>query len=246
MFQKLSSTMGWWMMQFPTTFRYLLLLLVGLTVTGQALLAEEKTIRINVPEGYDEVSYDPGRVTRQELDHWLLLSPVISQNNYFLVPEDPNTCAHTDPTYIPCENDMRTYISANAKHSQDRIRRRLDRLDATQFPPEFESVVSWFRTVQSFGLWRNQQQIDYFETHDIASLERPYEPAGLATRTVCSAVVKQIRESLDPDDAAHIVFTDWHNCTWNGVTKQIGPYPQNAWDAAMKAHGVREHLVVVE
>lgn len=216
-------------MRFLITSSCLLLLCVGLTVASPAVTAQVETIRIHVPEGYDEVTFDRSRVTREELLHWLTISPIISQNNYYLVPEDPISCDATDPVDIPCGRGRIRYVGANAKHTQDRIRERLGRLDARQFPSEFELIVSWLRTVQRYGLWRNQKQIDYFEQHDIGSLEMPYEPLGLSTKTACSAEIKHIRESLNPSQTVEIV---WHDCK-----TALGKRPAKEWADIRKKPG---------
>ena len=219
--------------------------LVGLTCFCQALQGQDKTIRINVPEGYDEITYDTSRVSQQDLDHWLTLSPVLSQNTNYLIPEDISWCPVYDHAYVGCGREH-VFNQNNAELSQDRIRARLKRLNAKEFPPEFQSIVSYFRAVQSFYLWRNQQEIDYAESRSVEKLERAYAPLNIDPKGSCSDVLQQIRASSDPLSAWHLMLYEWGNCVWRGAVKSIGQYPQQTWNDALNKLGIREHLVVVE
>jgi hypothetical protein len=233
------------MMPFLTICKHSIIL-ISLTALSQALWSEAKTIRIKVPEGYDEITYDASRVNLQNLNRWVTLSPVLSQNNGYLVPEDPLLCDIKDPAYTGCGREQVWLNINNAKHSQQKIQERLERLNREQFPPEFAPIVSYFRAVQSFALWRNQQEINYFETRNIASIEKAYTPLGLDAKVSCVGVLEQIRNSSNQLRAWNLVVNDWHNCMWQEFTKATGEYPQQAWDTALKVQGIREHLVVQE
>lgn len=219
---------------------------MGLIGLCQALLSQEKTIKLKVPEGYDEITYDASQTTPQELDYWLTLSPVISQNNGYLVPENPLLCNIDDRAYTGCGHEQVSLNRGNAKRNQEKIQERLERLSVTQFPSEFEPIVSYFRAVQAFGLWRNQQEIDYFENRNFDSLGKPYESLGIDPKVACSGVLQRIRTLSDPARAWNLVVNDWQNCMWREAVKAIGEYPKQAWDAALKAKGIREHLVLQE
>ncbi len=221
-------------------------LLVSWIGLSQAAWSETKTIRIRVPEGYDEITYDVSRISRHDLDHWLTLSPVLSQNTFYLFPENPQQCHSEDPAYVGCGREQVGLNRSNAKLNQEKIQARLKRLEVKQFPPDFATVVSYFHAVQSFGLWRNQQEIAYFETRKAESLERDYAPLGLHPKVSCAGVLQQIRTSLNPLSVWHSVVFDWDNCTWRQARKSLGEYPQQAWDTALKLEGIREHLVLEE
>jgi hypothetical protein len=219
---------------------------MGLTLICQALWSQEKTIQIKVPEGYDEITYDASQVSRQDLDRWFTLSPVLSQNTNYLVPEDSLMCPVDDKAYVGCGREQVRLNHNNAERNQDKIRTRLQHLNTKELPPEFDPIIAYFRAVQSFALWRNQHEIDYAETRDVGTLERSYSPLALDPKLSCAGVLQQVRTSDDPLSAWHLVMYDWQNCMWRAASKSIGGYPQQAWSSALHNLGIREHLVVQE
>jgi hypothetical protein len=205
-----------------------------------------KTLSIRVPEGHDDVTYDADRVRLEDLKHWLTLSPVLSQNNNVLYPEEISACYVDDPAYEPCAGHSIWLNAANAAHSQQRIRDRLSRLKRDGFQPDFWPIIDYLRTVQSFGLWVNQQQIEFFRTKSVPLLESKYPALHINPKASCSTELDSIRKSTDEISEWSLVIFEWHNCVWKQFTAAAGSYPQAVWEGALKSRGIREHLVVDE
>jgi hypothetical protein len=220
------------------------LLLLAATAFSVVAASSIETIRIRVPEGYDEVTYDASRVKPEDLKQWLTLSPVLSQNTNYLVPENVSLCIIDDPGYTGCGREQTTLNIANARHGQERIRKRLKALSKAEFPSEFAPIVDYFRAVQSFALWQNQQEIAYFETKDISFLQRRYET--IDPKISCAGVLDLIRRIQDQKTARNAVRFQWENCMSEQVRMKLGGYPQEVWNSALSKRGIRERLVVEE
>lgn len=218
-----------------------------LAACGHLAAGDMKTLIVPVPEGHDEVTYDASRIHLSELQQWLTLSPILSENNGLLVPQNVLSCDITDPRYKHCGNEWSIWLNAgNASATQERIRERLERLQTEQFPSDFSPIVDYFRAVQSFALWINQQEITFFDTRDVSLLESKYPTLNIDTKTACAKELDAIRKSSDEITEWKLVVFEWHNCVWKQFRARVGGYPQAAWDAALSARGIHEHLVVEE
>lgn len=206
-----------------------------------------KTVNIRVPEGHDEITYDADRVSLGDLKHWLTLSPVLSQNSDLLVPENVLSCYSQDAAYTNCGPRWSIWLNiSNAMHTQEKIKDRLNRLNHEEFPPDFRPIVDYFRAVQSFGLWLNREEIEFFQTKNVSLLEKKYPALNLNPGSSCSSELDAVRKSTDEISEWKLVVFQWHNCMWKQFTAARGSYPQAVWDEALKSRGIRERLVVEE
>ena len=221
--------------------------LLGLAAACSCLAASDvKTLTIQVPEGHDEVTYDASRVSPEDLKHWLTLSPVLSQNTNLLVTESVLSCYVDDPAYQPCDPNPLILNASNAAHTQRRIGNRLDRLIHEQFPPDFQPIVNYFKAVQSFGLWTNEREIEFFRTKKVSSLENKYPSLKLDPEASCSSELDAIRKSTDEMSQWKLALFQWDTCMLKQFTAARGSYPQALWDDALRSRGIQEHVVVEE
>ena len=206
-----------------------------------------RTLTLRVPEGHDDITYDADRVSVNDLNHWLTLSPVLSQNTGLLVPEGVVSCDNQDSAYTNCGPKWSIWLNtSNATHNQERIQSRLVRLNHEEFPSDFRPIVDYFKAVQSFGLWLNQREIEFFRKRNLSLLEDEYPALHLDSKVTCSSELDAIRKSTDEISEWKLVIFQWHNCLWKQFTAATGGYPQAVWDQALKSRGIQEHLVVVE
>jgi hypothetical protein len=208
--------------------------------------AQGETLKIKVPEGVDEITFDAKTVSADELKEWLVLSPVLSQNNDYLVPEYLDACnAPANPDGTPCTYSDDAFNAANARRNIDRIRRRIERLTAARLPRELEPVRKYFAKVQALGLWRTERVLEFMRTGDISNLEGRYGSVDL--KAACAQVLQGIRQAPDQGAALELVRTPWTNCAWFHVRDaDIGEYPERMWNSFLASKGVRERLIVIE
>ena len=223
-----------------------ILLVLAAAACSCLAVTDVTTLRIRVPEGHDEITYDASSVRAQDLKHWLMLSPVLSQNNDLLVPESVLSCYSDDPAYEHCDPNSLLLNPSNAAHTQQRIQNRLSRLGRGKFPQDFLPIIDYFKAVQSIGLWLNQQEIEFFKTRNVSVLAKKYPSLNLEPKASCSRELEAIRSSTDEIGQGKLVLVDWHNCMWKQFTAARGSYPQAVWDQALRSRGVREQLVVEE
>src|SRR5947209_2099621 len=114
----------------------------------------------------------------------------------------------------------------------------------TRFRPISPPIVDYFKTTQSFGLWANQQQIDFFKTRNTSVLERRYEPLHIDPKIACAQELDAVRKSTNEIAEWKLVKFKFSNCLNTQFRKAAGEYPQAVWDAALKKRGIRENLVV--
>jgi hypothetical protein len=212
-----------------------------LSLAGDAH-SEAKTLTIPVPEGRDEITYDASRIQLSDLQHLLVLSPILSQNTGLLLPPNIWSCDHDNPA-THCGSGW-WFDAGNAKYAQDNVRKNLDKLQHETFPPDFSPIVDYFKTTQSFGFWVNQQQIDFFKKRDISVLERKYEPLHIDPKISCAHEIDEVRKSTDEIAEWKLVVFKFHNCLNVQFHATAGEYPQAVWDAALKKRGIRETLIV--
>ena len=208
--------------------------------------AQGETLKIKVPEGIDEITFDPKTVSADELKEWLVLSPVLSQNNDYLVPEYLDACnAPANPDGTPCTWRDDAFNAANARRNIDRIRRRMERLAAARLPEELEPVRKYFAKVQALGLWRNERVLEFMRTGDISELADRY--GALDLKAACAPDLQRIRQTPDQRAALKPALTPWANCVWFHVRDaDIGEYPERVWNSFLASKGVKEHLIVIE
>ncbi len=224
------------------------LTVIGSAACGYAAMSSDtKTLSIAVPEGRYDLVYDSTRIQSSDLQKWVSLSPALSQNNGLLVPENVLSCDKDDPRYTHCGSEWSIWLNqANAIETQKEIRKRLDSLRPEQYPRHLTPIVNYFRLVQAFALWRNEQEITFFQTRDVADLERQYEPLQIDPKRSCAVVLSKIRSAPDQIAEWRLAVYDWHNCVHQQFDSKVGPYPQDVWDRFLQSRGIQEHLVINE
>lgn len=191
--------------------------------------------------GVDHISWDSSTITKQELMQWIQLSPVVSRENGFLVPENLSQCIAEDPRYHHCAHedfDNQPIDLRNARVTIDIIAARLSHLKRDHYPQDLNPVVHYFEAVQTFALQRGTHELAFFRTGDVAVLEERLDTVDPAI--VCKAQIDQIRSAQDKKTQSKLVRFDWENCLWFAARNKIGPYPEEAWKNFLAAQGITE------
>jgi len=200
---------------------------------------ETTTLRFEAWPTIIEVTFNPAQVPLEDVRRWMQLANYISNENGYQVPFWLEECFKDDPRYVPCGPDASLNIN-NAQLNLEKIRTVIANLDPKNFPVELSPVVSYLRRIQNFGLWRETQRLKFFQTGNLMYLETPFE--NLDPKTACKAVLDQLRNAADKEQASGLARHDWENCVWREEMKQIGQYPQQAWETFLTAHGIRERI----
>lgn len=202
---------------------------------------ERRTLDYNYGWGVDHISWDSPTISKGELVRWMQLSPVLSSDNGFLVPEDISQCVAEDQRYHHCPHEdfeNQPIDMGNARVTLDIIAARLSHLTRDDYPQDLSPVVHYFETVQTLAWQRGAHELAFFKTGDIAALEERLDTVDPSI--ACKAQIDQIRSAHDKQMRSKLVRFDWENCLWFAAQKQIGPYPEEAWKNFLAAQGITE------
>ncbi|MHB8735422.1 MAG: hypothetical protein ACYC6M_08995, partial [Terriglobales bacterium] len=187
---------------------------------------------------FDEVTFDPVRVSATELKQWMKLSP-FAEGEY-LIPNDIDACDSEDLRYQGCGREPVVLNFHNAQLNLAKIRERIRELNTRHYPPELAPVIAYVKKIQSFALWENTQRLYFAEHFDASVLAAKYD--GIDPKIKCGDVLKKIGTASDRVAASQLALS-WRNCVWNANEKRIGAYPTRAWQAFLAAYGIRERYV---
>jgi hypothetical protein len=215
---------------------------VLLTIIAAAMLSAMQTFTVSIPGGVDRVTFDPAKASEQDVRRWMQLSPELSPNNDYLVPESLELCTK-DPEYKPCgSHDWRAEnFVYNAKINLQRIQRRIQLLDDSAYPEDLGRVVTYLREVQRFWLWRETQRLRFYQTWDISKLEVPY--GEIDPKHQCALVIEKIKAAGGPDAKYRLARHDWWNCVWDLQRVRLGTYPEKEWQEFLNRHAIREEFI---
>jgi len=216
----------------------------GLILFAVVCAAQTTTIRIpsggEVSDGdYDEVTFDPVRVSATELSQWMKLSPFAGAGDLYILPEI-DACNSEDPRYQRCGPEPGVLNVHNAQLNLAMLRERIHEFNTRRYPPEVAPVVAYVKKIQAFTLWENTQRLYFAEHFDASVLAAKYD--GIDPQIDCGDVLKKIGTASDHVIASRLAFA-WRNCMWNANQKRIGAYPTRAWQAFLAAYGIRERFV---
>jgi hypothetical protein len=216
----------------------LLLLLLATRVQAQ-----QSIIRVPAGSGYVEFAFDTHKISRDDLGHWIKLAPQVAAENFYLVPETLESCQANDPRYICGKGETPVNIH-NAELNLQKMRRRIDHLQADRFPSQLSEVVSYLKRVQLFSLCRETHRLAFLTTGSVSDLEATCE--DIDPKLACAPVLQEIRSSASQAEGARLARSQWANCMWFAFEKQFGGYPRAAWDSFLSAFGISEREVSTE
>lgn len=203
--------------------------------------AQTRTVVYEYPWGKDVVTYNSARVSIQDLNRWMKVSPTLSHYNYMLVPEDIFLCSPLiDRRYHNCGHGRETLDKHNAQVTFSRMSARMQELRRDRYPSPLLPVIHYFTHIQSFALARGKSEFEFLDKGDIRNLEERLDFVDPAAS--CRIEINNIRKSADRRERATLVEHDWFNCVWFAELAKIGPYPQAAWDSFLTSYGISEEV----
>lgn len=183
-----------------------------------ALSGGQTTVHIPLQPGEPEqiavLTFDTNRVSAQELKKWMLLH----ENAYYSTP--------MFGFYPDCSPSDIPKLEQDIKKTEQMV---ID-LDPNNYPAELIDVVRYLKDLQSFLLWRGQQELEFLKSGKLPDSE--YKGIDL---TKC-----RVPKSEDNSQSCHELFHRWHNCVLNKVMKQLGSYPKEKWKAFLDSFGIQE------
>jgi hypothetical protein len=209
-------------------------------VISPALEAQQTTLRFHADPTIIDVTFDAANVRIEDVKKWMQLRDYISNENGYQVPVSLEECHKEDPRYVDCGIDRGSLNIHDARLNMDKIRKNFADLDPKRFPDDLSSVVLYLKQIQRFALWRDAQIVQFVETGKVSALESAFQTIN--PQVSCKTTLDQIRSETDKARAWELVWHDWDNCVLKAERKQIGPYPQKAWESFISAHGIREHV----
>ncbi len=199
------------------------------------------TIRIPLAGDIDEVTFDPSRVSPEEVKRWIQFSPNVGSYNGFLIPENVELCDSSDPRYEGCGKTQKQVNFHNAQLNIDKIRERNDHLDPSYYPADLSTVVLYVKRIQMFGLWRDTQLLTFEKRGRLPILGSKFE--GINPKLSCGTILTRIAKAETRQKRSQLARFDWSNCVWDAEKEQIGPFPKEAWQKFLANHGIREHYI---
>lgn len=234
---------------------------VALGVSSQPQI---RTFTLKTANDIETISFDPSKVSEHQLSQLVLLSPfVISYINdtpardfsaagsktwsktgdvvdkRFLA-KPLELCITAAPAYSNCDrNDIGTAtFSNNAKVNLDRSRRGLLWLQHLDYPKELQHVVKYLEKSLEISLWTEETRFKYYSTWDASVLKQVHE--GIDPGRSCPDIFPRLEAAASNKEKYQIVRFDWANCIIRGTNQKLGRYPIGAWNAFLKAYGIKE------
>ena len=202
--------------------------------------AQETTMRISLAFGNDDITFNSTRVSPAEVNRWMQLSPYIGIENNYLTPESIDQVMGYLPGEVGC-GSRGGVKPRGAELALGRIRQRVRDLDPDHYPTNLAKVVLYVRRIQSFALWADTQLLSFVKTCDLPALESEFD--GISPRSGCGGALGRIAKAKGGFEAYGWARSAWADCVWGAEMKQIGPYPKDAWQCFLSAHGIREHFI---
>lgn len=127
-----------------------------------------------------------------------------------------------------------------------RMQAVLARFDAEmrrlQPPPELAPVVAWTRADMAFQLWLVRTELDFCRRGDPASLARPL--GDLETPARCAEEIWLVDHSLLAQ--CREASLSWGSCVGEVFHTRQGPFPEEAWQAFVRAEGLEVREVACD
>jgi hypothetical protein len=214
------------------------LVVLATLLSAQLAPGQNKTITIL---NADKVTFNPARVDQNDLLHWLRLSQaLIGLGDNYLLLRDISLCPEKDSRYQDCKQQWGSVPSVhNAKVNIAVMEEALRDLDT--YPAGLSEVVAHARKWQEFGLWVAKAQLAYLESGSVSALEEKH--GSVEPSVACGGLLEQIRNAKTTAEAWPLLHHDWWNCVLAQEREHIGEYPQQTWDAFLKANGVKEQPI---
>ena len=224
---------------------HLLVAILVLAASSQVVGAEAQ-MKIRTSDGIDYISYDTGRIQRNELLRWIQLSPNVDDINYYLVPEWLEVCIDKAPEYSPCgSRDLRDpNLFHNAEVNLEKIRDRIRLLQDGSYPPELQPVLGYFVTIQKTYLQAEEHRLTFLKTWDVAILSGTV--GNIDVNQSCPAILEQLKKTTDKQTAYKLAEHDLRDCINSEFRKSSERYPQTAWEQFLSKYSLREKFVPYE
>jgi hypothetical protein len=196
-------------------------------------------VKYSFPGGVLLVTFNKALTSKVQLDNWIRLSPTLSAYNHLLVPLDLRQCIPDDKRYVNCAStgklDLRN-VEVNVSGIIDLERS----LDPFNYPEGLRGVVSYFKQIQAFALWRARRQRDALTRHNLAPLRETYD--DLSSDKICNVMLEHSSLSKGEESFINLVLVDWGNCVWKLEKDKIGAYPYKQWGQFLKFQKITEKV----
>lgn len=201
------------------------------------------TLSFKTLRGDYKVTFDAAAIAEEQVRQLVRLSPHVSGWESYAVAPRLELCRTGDPAYRDCGwgSVAAANFTWNARVNLENGARLLDTLDGLRYPGELEPVVQYSKRSLAFSLWLEQTRLEFYRTWDVDVLTRTYE--GVSPAAGCAHVLDALGQARAPDDKYHLAAYAWHNCVNDLYRSRLGEYPLDAWDAFVRAHGIREHVL---
>lgn len=216
------------------------LLLAALPLHAQAAPA---TLSFKTLRGDYRLTFDTAAISEDDLRQLVVLSPHLHGWESYAIAPRLELCRAGDPAYRECDwpSVAAASFTWNARVNLDRGARLLETLNGLRYPRELEPVVQYSKRSLAFSLWLEETKFDYYRTWSLDVLRRTYE--GVSPAAGCAPVLEAIGRERAGDDKYHLTAYAWHNCVNDLYRGGLGEYPLHAWEAFVRAHGIREHVL---
>lgn len=176
------------------------------------------TLRIPLQTGQAEevavVTFDESRVSAADVKRWVLLH------------ENGPYATSTRGYYADCNSSNVPKLENDIKQTQETLKK----LDSTDYPSELSDVVAYLKTLQSFWLWQEKEELAFLK--DGKAPDSEYNDVDLGACKVSDSGRQNCRE----------VLIKWHNCVLHLMQKRLGNYPKDRWKAFLDAYGIQERV----
>jgi hypothetical protein len=197
----------------------LIAFILALMAGGQT--ANKTTVHVPLQPGQAELvavlTFDADRVSTEDLKKWMRLH----ETAYYHTPIVSGS-TDCEPVSVPrLEEDIR------------KTQQLIEELNPSNYPKQAADVVEYLKSIQSFWLWKAQQELAFLKSGTLPPNE--YKGTKFGKCQVSNAPKHD--KSLCTE-----VMVRWQACMNEEMMRRFGSYPAQKWKAFLDAFGIQERL----
>lgn len=203
----------------------------SLFIAGCATLVIAQTnTTIQVPlasgESIAVVTFNESRHSAEDVRLWMELSPEGSYSS-------PRVATQ------PCRSEVTSEYISQYRTAIDETTQLIKDLDSSNYPPGLSEVVIYLHRLQSFWLWKNEQELEFLSVASPPAIE--WE--GIQARNRCKWSIVKLHRVRSPMQKCKAVLFDWANCMNKAAQDELGKYPKESWDAFLRSEGLQVQML---
>lgn len=242
------------------SWRLFVLGIIAVSAVNPSRSTQSRSLTFETVDDVDTFSFDPAKISEEELRQLVFLSPFIvsylndlpgrefttvgstrgSAVDKAFVALPLELCVASDPAYSHCqENEISgPNFLRNAKANIEKSRSGLVQLQHLDYPKELQPVVKFLESSLELSLRIEETRLRYYYTWDEAILREIH--VGIDSANLCPDTFRKLEAAGSKIEKYQIVKIEWGNCMIRAVDHKLGSYPIDSWNDFLKSYAITE------